>query len=79
MPRVVKFMLWAMMMAGHVSGVLAQDNSTAAATVNPVIDWNRTLLIIVRTKVAQPPTVHATRSFAIMHAAMYDAVDAIDR
>jgi PAP2 superfamily len=79
MPKVVNFMLWAMVMAGHVSGALAQDNSTAAATVNPVIEWSRTLLVIVRTKGAQPPTVHATRSFAIMHAAMYDAVNAIDR
>src|SRR4029077_19848118 len=28
---------------------------------------------------AQSPTVHPTRSFAIMHAAIYDAVNAIDR
>jgi hypothetical protein len=48
------------------------------ATANPVIEWNRTLLGIVRTKGAQPATVHPTRSFAIMHAAIYDAVNAID-
>jgi len=46
--------------------------------VNQVLQWNRTLLVIVRTPGAQPATVHATRSFAIMHAAMYDAVNAID-
>ena len=34
--------------------------------------------MIVRTPGAQPATVHPTRSFAIMHAAMYDAVNAID-
>ena len=45
---------------------------------NPVIAWNRTLLAIVRTPGAQPATVHPTRSFAIMHAAIYDAVNAID-
>src|SRR2546430_12556728 len=39
-----------------------------------VIEWNQTLLKIVRTAGAQPPTVHTTRSFAIMHAAVYDAV-----
>jgi hypothetical protein len=39
-----------------------------------VVEWNRTLLRIVRTPGAQPATVHATRSFAIMHAAIYDAV-----
>ena len=42
--------------------------------VNPVLQWNRILLTIVRTPGAQPPTNHATRSFAIMHAAIYDAV-----
>jgi hypothetical protein len=47
--------------------------------VNPVVQWNRTLLVIVRTPKAQSPTIHPTRSFAIMHAAIYDAVDAIDR
>ena len=49
-----------------------------AQPVNPVVQWNRTLLGIVRTPGAQPPTVHATRSFALMHAAIYDAVDAIE-
>ncbi len=51
----------------------------AAKPVNPVVQWNRTLLVIVRTPGAQPASVHATRSFAIMHAAIYDAVNAIDR
>jgi len=53
-------------------------DSTANA-VNPVVTWNATLLTIVRTPGAQPKTVHPTRSFAIMHAAIYDAVNAIDR
>ena len=47
--------------------------------VNQVLQWNRTLLVIVRTPGAQPATIHPTRSFAIMHAAIYDAVNAIDR
>ncbi len=54
-----------------------QDSS--AQQVNPVVQWNRALLVIVRTPGAQSPTVHPTRSFAIMHAAIYDAVNAIDR
>jgi len=53
-------------------------DSTAQAA-NPVVQWNRTLLVIVRTPKAQPATIHPTRSFAIMHAAIYDAVNAIDR
>src|SRR6267378_3022671 len=52
---------------------------SSARSVNPVLQWNRTLLVIVRTPGAQPATVHPTRSFAIMHAAIYDAVNAIDR
>ncbi|HEY3514869.1 MAG TPA: vanadium-dependent haloperoxidase [Kribbella sp.] len=39
-----------------------------------VIGWNQALLRIVRTAGAQPPTVHPTRSFAIMHAAVHNAV-----
>jgi PAP2 superfamily len=59
------------------SSFYAQD--TSAQALNPVIQWNRTLLVIVRTPGAQPATVHSTRSFAVMHAAIYDAVNAIDR
>ncbi len=39
-----------------------------------VLGWNQALLRIVRTAGAQPATVHATRAFAMLHAAMYDAV-----
>ena len=49
-----------------------------SGSVNEVIQWNKTLLTIVRTPGAQPATVHPTRSFAIMHAAVYDAVNSID-
>lgn len=50
-----------------------------ATTAQPdqVVQWNRILLGILRTPGAQPATVHATRSMAIMHAAVYDAVNAI--
>ena len=53
------------------------DLSTQA--VNPVIEWNKTLLSIVRTPGAQPPTIHSTRNFAILHAAIFDSVNNIDR
>jgi membrane-associated phospholipid phosphatase len=53
--------------------------ATTASSVDPVVQWNRTLLQIVRTAGAQPATVHPTRSFAMLHVAMYDAVNAIDR
>ncbi|HEV2495696.1 MAG TPA: vanadium-dependent haloperoxidase [Terriglobia bacterium] len=58
-------------------GPQASEGSTAQS-VNPVVQWNRILLKIVRTHGAQPATIHPTRSLAIMHAAIYDAVNAID-
>src|SRR5579864_6761353 len=67
----------------QVTGVPIAANAEAsaassAATVNPVIEWNRTLLVILRTAGAQPPTIHSTRSFAILHASISDAVNNID-
>jgi len=58
--------------------LLCVSLSAQAQSVNPVVQWNRTLLVLVRTAGAQPATIHPTRSFAIMHAAIYDAVNAID-
>jgi len=57
---------------------LRNPNNFSAQSVNPVVQWNRTLLGIVRTPGAQPKTVHPTHSFALLHAAIYDAVNAID-
>src|SRR5207244_10929865 len=51
----------------------------SAQLANQVVQWNRTLLVILRTPGAQLATVHPTRSYAILHAAIYDAVNAIDR
>jgi hypothetical protein len=67
-----------------VTGVAAtndDDHPEVSSTrpVNPAIEWNRTLLSIVRTPGAQPPTIHSTRNFAILHAAIFDAVNNIDR
>jgi membrane-associated phospholipid phosphatase len=72
-----------LLLAGTTVAVLAAANlapSMAQATkpVSQVVQWNRTLLVVVRTPGAQPATIHPTRSFALMHAAIYDAVNAID-
>src|ERR1700675_2778363 len=58
--------------SGHVQ-------QTKSESGQPVIDWNQTLLSIVNTPGAQPATLQPTRNFAILHAAIYDAVNAIDR
>jgi len=61
-----------------ITGPLLWSAAAAQGTPNAVIEWNKTLLTIVRTPGAQPATLHSTRSFAIMHAAIYDAVNSID-
>src|SRR4029077_3409517 len=67
---------------GHSFGAsderMKNPDPSPALSVNQVVQWNRNLLVIVRTPGAQPATIHATRSFAIMHAAIYDAVNVID-
>jgi hypothetical protein len=65
--------------AAQIVGGSSNLRGSTPHQVNPVIEWNKTLLAIVRTKGAQSATVHPARSFAILHAAIYDAVNAIDR
>jgi hypothetical protein len=52
---------------------------SAKKSGQPVIDWNQVLLSIVNTAGAQPANIQPTRNFAILHAAIYDAVNSIDR
>jgi hypothetical protein len=67
------------MQASEAKANNGQDVQSSNQAVNPVIQWNKNLLVIVRTPGAQSPTIHSTHSFAIMHAAIYDAVNTIDR
>src|SRR5712692_10404359 len=55
----------------------ATNGSTSSGAI--VIAWNKELLHIVQTPGAQPTTVHPTRSYAILHAAIYDAVVSITK
>jgi membrane-associated phospholipid phosphatase len=57
----------------------ARHTRSARQSGQPVIDWNQVLLSIVNTPGAQPGNIQPTRSFAILHAAIYDAVNSIDR
>jgi PAP2 superfamily len=67
-----------------VIAAAALPAGSVAATVpaspggDAAVRWNQTLLQIVRTPGAQPATIHSTRSFAALHVAMYDAIEAID-
>jgi hypothetical protein len=82
--RLVSFLLVCASLSSYpnrasASSLTAGEADSRESALNPVIQWNKTLLVIVRTPGAQPATMHSTRSFAIMHAAIYDAVNAIDR
>src|SRR6266853_3453696 len=73
---------WTSLVLTFAAPLIYSASSYADSAVGPadeVIQWNKTLLTIVRTPGAQPATLHPTRSFAIMHAAIYDAVNTIDR
>jgi hypothetical protein len=58
------------------NGVLARD---ARLPGDEVVAWNAELLKLVQTPGVQPATIHPTRSYAMLHAAIYDAIVAITR
>ncbi len=59
--------------------VTIPSSGPTSLSANTVVQWNRNLLALLRTPGAQPSNIHPTRSFALMHAAIYDAVNAIDQ
>lgn len=62
-------------------GASARGTSTTNALVTPedvILQWNRVLKATVLTPGQQPPTIMPVRSYAMMHAAMFDAVNSID-
>src|SRR4029453_539586 len=61
-----------------LANAATDEQQNSARPVNAVIEWNRTLLATVRRPGAQPATIHSTRNFAILHAAIYDAVNNIE-
>src|SRR5256885_6508908 len=60
-----------------LQGTGSAHAASDASQPDQVIQWNRTLLQILQTPGAQPATIHPTRSMAIVHLAIYDAVNAI--
>ena len=76
-----KTLLTAALLCASLSlqGTAPANASSDASQPDQVIQWNRTLLQILQTPGAQPATIHPTRSMAIVHLAIYDAVNAIMR
>jgi PAP2 superfamily protein len=71
-------LMCAFLQVGQLANAATDKEQNPGQQINAVIEWNRTLLAIVRTPGAQPATVHSTRNFAILHAAIYDAVNNIE-
>src|SRR6266478_1198092 len=71
--------------SASAASVFTTDNNknspppAGGASGATVVAWNQALLQIVLTPGTQPATVHPTRSFAILHAAIYDSVVSITK
>ena len=53
-------------------------NANAQSATDIVIEWNRILQATLAIPGALPPTIFVTRPFAILHVAMFDALNSID-
>ena len=71
-------LICAFLQVSVLANAAPDEKQSSAQPVNAVIEWNRTLLAIVRTPGAQPVAIHSTRNFAILHAAIFDAVNNIE-
>ncbi len=56
----------------------ALNSNLPVAQEDVILQWNRVLMETVRTPGQHPATIMPVRSYAIMHAAMFDAVNSID-
>src|SRR6185369_4185009 len=58
--------------------VWALNNHQSAMQEEVILQWNRVLMETILTPGQHPSTIMPVRSYAIMHAAMFDAVNSID-
>ena len=56
----------------------ARNNNVPAMQEDVVLQWNRVLMETVLTPGQHPATIMQVRSYAMMHAAIFDAVNSID-
>ena len=80
-----KQFIWCLVIGATL--IFTQVQAAASSTITPtptllpedvILQWNRVLLDTVRTPGQHPATIMQVRSYAIMHAAMFDAVNSID-
>src|SRR5678816_1412404 len=71
----------AILICAHAQAWAVNNSSTKApvSQEDVILQWNRVLMETVTTPGQQPATIMPVRSYAIMHAAMFDAVNKKDR
>ncbi|MBA3711400.1 MAG: vanadium-dependent haloperoxidase [Pyrinomonadaceae bacterium] len=79
--QILNCLLTITLLLGALTNVQAQEQDEPelnAPGENVILQWNRVLQETIRTPEQQLPTIFPVRSFAMMHAAMFDAVNSID-
>ena len=79
--QIVNILLTVAFLFCALSGVKAQISEQSKSNVsgeNVIVQWNRVLKETISTPGQHPGTIFPIRSFAMMHAAMFDAVNSID-
>lgn len=79
--RLVKCLLAIAVLICAQASAWASNNSTTNAPAfqeDVILQWNRVLMETILTPGQHPATIMPVRSYAMMHAAMFDAVNSID-
>lgn len=79
-----KLLLFIVVVISFCAALTANAQDATISDANPpnedvILQWNRVLGQTLQIPGAQPPTVNPLRSFAMMHLAMFDAVNSVDR
>lgn len=72
------FLTLVILICAQVNG-RALNNSLPVVQEDVILRWNRVLMETVLTPGQHPATIMQVRNYAMMHAAMFDAVNSIDR
>jgi hypothetical protein len=71
------FLILAILMCTQISA-WALNHNVPAVQEDVILQWNRVLMETVLTPGQHPATIMPVRSYSMMHAAMFDAVNSID-
>ena len=71
------FLIFAILICTQTQ-VWALNNHAPAMQEEVILQWNRVLMETILTPGQHPATIMTVRSYAMMHAAMFDAVNSID-